>query len=289
MRVSNAMMANNIQNYLYKHTKNLLAIQERIASGKRINRPSDDPVGMSQALDYKKTISSLEQYNENIDRAQLHINSVEDILDGVTDLLTEAKGIAADTDPDMRVMMSDQVSVIREQVLQLANSKSNGNYVFAGHLTDTQPFDAAGTYSGDNGTKNYIIGDGLQLDIEADGSQIFETGGVSVFDVLSDLEAELALGDAADPDVIAAQLPLLQAAVETLNTTRAVNAGKYQRLEATSNHNQVFKVNFEDLLSRTEDTDVVSAAIDLQVQQTAYESTLATAAQIVRPSLIDYM
>lgn len=290
MRVSNAMMANNIQNYLFKHTETLLSIQEKIASGKRINRPSDDPIGMGQALGYKKNISRLDQFNDNIDQAKLHIDKVEDILAGVTDLLSEAKKIAADLHPNMRVMMADQLVVIREQVLQLANSKNNGNYIFAGNLTNAQPFDSTtGAYSGDDGTKNYLIGDGLELDIEADGSQMFETGGVSVFDVLSTLEAELRLGDAADADVISAQIPVLADAVDTLNTTRAVNAGKYQRLDATENHNKVFKVNVQDLLSRTEDTDVVEAAIDLKVQQTAYESTLATAAQIVRPSLIDYM
>lgn len=286
MRVSNAMMANNIQGYLFKHTESLLDIQERIASGKKINRPSDDPIGMGQALGYKKTISSLEQYNDNITDAKLHIDNVEDLLDGVTDLLSEAKRIASDLHPDMRDMLADQVAVIRDQVLQLANSKNNGSYIFNGHRTDTEPFDAAGVYDGGTGQKDYLIGDGLALSIEAEGDQIFETGGVSVFTVLDDLEDALR-NDLAD--VVTDQLPLLNDAIETLNTTRAVNAGKYQRLEATENHNDKFKLNFQDLLSQTEDTNIVEAAIDLQVQQTAYESTLATAAQIVRPSLIDFL
>ncbi|MBT8341081.1 MAG: flagellar hook-associated protein FlgL [Desulfatitalea sp.] len=290
MRVSNAMMANNIQAYLFKHTESLLDIQERIASGKRINRPSDDPIGMGEALDYRTTIASLEQYNDNITDGKLHIDKVEDILDGVTDLISEAKGIAADLHPDMRDMMADQVVVIRQQVLQLANSKSNGNYIFNGLRTDTAPFDAAGVYNFGNppttGTKDYMIGDGLQLSLEAEGDQIFITGGNNIFDVLDDLETELRADNAAG---ITAQLPVLDQAVQTLNTTRAVNAGKHQRLDATENHNKKFKVNVQDLLSRTEDTDVVEAAIDLKVQQTAYESTLATAAQIVRPSLIDFL
>lgn len=288
MRVSNAMMANNIKAYLFKHTESLLNIQERIASGKRINRPSDDPIGMGQALGYRKDISSLEQYNDNITDAKVHIDKVEDILGGITDLLMEAKGIAADPHPDMRAMLADQVDVIREQVLQLANSQSNGNYIFHGDITDTQPFDSTtGAYNAPApGTKDYIIGQGLQLGIEADGSQIFETGGVNVFDVLSDLETALNAGIATD---ITDQIPRLDNAIQTLNTTRAVNAGKYQRLDATENQNKRFKVNIQDLLSRTEDTNIVEAAIDLKIEQTAYESTLATAAQIVRPTLMDYL
>ncbi len=290
MRVSNALMADNIQSYLFKQTEGLLKTQEQIASGKRINRLSDDPIGMGQALGYRKTISSLDQFNENITSAQLHIDTVENILGAVTELLEDAKDIAADLHPEMRTMLADQVVNIRDQVFQLANSRNNGNYVFAGDLTDTQPFEldtATGVYSyvGDNGTKDHIIGEGLQIGIEADGSQIFQ-GVADVFDVLNDLETELRADNATG---VTDQLPLLTDIVQGLNSIRAVNAGQSNRLEATENYNKNFKVNVSDLLSRVEDTDIVEAAIDLQLQQTAYESTLATAAQIIRPSLIDFL
>jgi flagellar hook-associated protein 3 FlgL len=285
VRISNSMMAENIKGYLSKQTEKLLKTQEQIASGKRINRASDDPIGLGLAMGYRKNIASIGQYNNNINNAKLHINTVEDILGGVTDMLTEAKGIAADPDPDMRSMFADQVVAIREQVLQLANSKINGSYAFAGDLTDTPPFPATGVYAGDAGTKDYIIGDGLQINITADGSQIFQ-GASDVFTVLSDLETAL---NANDATTIAAQLPLLNDAIEQLNTTRAVNAGQYKRLEATQSYNERFLVNVQDLLSRTEDTDIAAAAIDLKTQETAYQSTLATAAKIIQPTLMDFL
>lgn len=285
MRISNAMMAENIKGYLFKHTEKLLKTQEQIASGKRINRASDDPIGLGLAMGYRKSISGIQQFNENITNAELHINTVEDILGTITDLLQEAKDISADPDREMRPMLADQVAAIREQVLQLANSKINGNYAFAGDLTDAPPFNAAGVYAGDGGTKDYIIGDGLQVNIGSDGSQIFQ-GASDVFQVLNDLETAL---NADDTTGIAAQLPLLEDVVQQLNTTRAVNAGQYKRLEATMNFNERFLVNVEDLLSRTEDTDIAAAAIDLSIQTTAYESTLATAAKIIQPTLMDFL
>ena len=290
MRVSNALMADNIQSYLFKQTEALLKTQQQIASGKRINRLSDDPIGMGQALGYRKTIASLDQYNENITSAQQHLNTVDEILAAVSELLEDAKDIAADLHPEMRTMLADQVVNIRDQVFQLANSRNNGNYIFAGDLTDTQPFEldtATGVYSymGDTGNKDHIIGEGLQVSIEADGSQIFQ-GVADVFDVLNDLETELRADNA---NGVTAQLPLLTDVVEGLNGIRAVNAGQSNRLEATENYNKTFKVNVEDLLSSVEDTDIVEAAINLQLQQTTYESTLATAAQIIRPSLIDFL
>ena len=290
MRVSNAMMAENIQNYLYKQTKALLKTQESIASGKRINRLSDDPIGMGQALGYRRTISKLEQFNENITSARQHLDTVENILAAVTELLEDTKDIAADQDPSMRSMMADQVVTIRDQIFQLANSRNNGNYLFSGDLTDTQPFEldtATGVYSyqGDGGTKDHIIGEGLQVNIIADGSQIFQGEG-DVFDVLNDLEAALR---ADDGDGVTDQLPLLSEIVEGLNGIRAINAGQSKRLEATQNYNKAFNVNVSDLLSQVEDTDIVEAAINLQLQETAYETTLATAAKIIQPNLMNFL
>jgi flagellar hook-associated protein 3 FlgL len=290
MRVSNAMIAENIQFYLFKQTEELLKTQEQISTRKVINRLSDDPIGMGQALGYRKTIAKLDQYNENINSAQQHIEVVEEVLAAVTELLEDAKDIAADLDADMRGMLADQVVNIRDQVYQLANTKHNGNYIFAGDLTDTQPFEldtSTGVYSyvGDDGTKDYMIGEGLQISIEADGSEIFQ-GINDVFDVLNDLEDELR---ADNGDGITAQLSLISEVVEGLNGIRAVNAGQSARLETTENYNENFKVNTESLLSSVEDTDLVEAAINLQLQQTTYESTLAVAAKIISPSLINFL
>lgn len=285
MRVTNQMMAENAKANLYRQMVQLYKTQEKIATGKRINRPSDDPIGMTQILGYRKTMSSISQYTENITDAKLHINTIETILDTVSDFLTDAKRIASDPDPQMRSSFAAEVGTIRDQVLQLANSQINGNYLFAGDLTDTAPFDSAGVYVGDNGTKDVVIGDNLQINLEADGSQIFQ--GVSdVFDVLTTLQTALLANDSATMEN---QITPLSDAIQQINDVRAQNAVQYQRMEATENHYTYFKSNVQDLLSRTEEIDMASAAMDLQIQQTAYQATLASSAKIIQPTLVDFL
>ena len=285
MRVTNQMMAENAKANLYRQMVQLYKTQEKIATGKRINRPSDDPIGMTQILGYRKTMSSISQYTENITDAKLHINTIETILDTVSDFLTDAKRIASDPDPQMRSSFAAEVGTIRDQVLQLANSQINGNYLFAGDLTDTAPFDSAGVYVGDNGTKDVVIGDNLQINLEADGSQIFQ--GVSdVFDVLTTLQTALLANDSVTMEN---QITPLSDAIQQINDVRAQNAVQYQRMEATENHYTYFKSNVQDLLSRTEEIDMASAAMDLQIQQTAYQATLASSAKIIQPTLVDFL
>jgi len=289
MRVTNKMMADNITAQLFRQRAEMAKTQEHIVTGKRINRPSDDPAEIGSVLSYRRSISSLEQYNGNISKAKVHIDTVDNVLGMVSDLLRQAKEIAYDTNPAMRSEMAEQVSAIRAQVLQMANYEIDGKYLFSGESTQTQPYDSTTwLYNGDAGTKDTIIGENMQISITADGSSIFGADGVNVFDVLNDLESALTAAPVVPTD-ITDQIDKLDSAVDTITTIRARNAGVYKRLEATENHYSSFKVNVQEMLSNTEDADIAEAIINFQVQQTTYESTLATSSRIIQKSLIDFL
>lgn len=288
MRVTNKMMADNIKAQLSRQTEQMNKTQEQIVTGKRINRASDDPSGISSMLSYRTTIAGLDQYNENIDNAKLHIDTVDSVLGMVGDLLGQAKNIAFDTAPDMRADMAQEVSALRDQVLQMANYQLDGKYVFNGDTTDTPPYNS-GTWtydSGDTGTKDVIIGENLSVGITADGSAIFGPNTNNVFQSLNRLETALNANDAPN---IEAEISVLGSAIDRLNTVRAQNAGINKRLEATENHYSYFKSNVQDMLSSTEDADVAGAIIDFKVQQTTYESTLATSSMVLQKSLVDFL
>ena len=70
---------------------------------------------------------------------------------------------------------------------------------------------------------------------------------------------------------------------------RAQNAGVHKRLDATDNHYSYFKLSVEEMLSQTEDADIAEAIINFKVQQTTYESTLATSSMILQKSLVDFL
>jgi flagellar hook-associated protein 3 FlgL len=289
MRVTNKMMADNVIAQLFRQRGEMVKTQEHIVTGKRINRPSDDPAEIGSVLSYRKSISSLEQFNSNISKAKLHIDTVDEVLGIVSDLLREAKEIAYDTNPSMRSEMAEQVSAIRAQVLQMANYDIDGKYLFSGESTQTQPYDSTTwLYNGDAGTKDTIIGENMQIGITADGSSIFGPDGGNVFDILNDLEAALTALPVVQTD-ITDQIDNLDSAIDDITTIRARNAGVYKRLEATEYHYSSFKVNVQEMLSNTEDADIAEAIINFQVQQTTYESTLATSSRIIQKSLIDFL
>jgi flagellar hook-associated protein 3 FlgL len=285
MRVSTRMIAENIKTNLMRQAEQLINTEERITTGKKINKPSDDPAGMGRILDYRKTISKIEQYDLNIKDIKNRIEYSETVLDAVSDLIKDAKNIASNVEQDRDGAMASTVADIRSQILQYANSKLGDNYIFGGHQTDAPPFQADGTYTGDDGEKNYFIADNIQVGLNADGSDIFQSV-ADVFTVLEDLENALRANDSAS---ISAQLEPLADIDEHLEDIRADSSAKFKRVDLTQTHWQGFKVSISNMLGNTEEADITAEALNLKVQQNSYEIALATAAKIIQPNLMQFL
>lgn len=288
MRITNKMMTTTIKRNVFRQSKQLLQQQEILSSGKRINRPSDDPVGIGKVLDYRKSLASFEQYDRNIQQAQNRIEFMETTLESVEELIVDAKNwavnqaVSATTDRDAAI---SGVRNLRDHILKLANSKMGNNYIFSGFQTDTPAFDAGGNYNGDNGYFSVLTGDNAEMQIEADGFRVFQ-GTEDVFDALDDLLTGLQTDDVA---LIDAQILRLRGAKEQVQQVRAENGARYQQLELSENQLAGFKVTLEELLDRTEKANVEEAIINLKNQEMAYEITLNASARIVQPTLMNFL
>jgi flagellar hook-associated protein 3 FlgL len=279
------MLADNITANLFRQTEQIVKKQREVYTGKRINAASDDPVGIGQAMRHRKTIASIDQYQSNIKEARMRIEYDEAIFDTVETLLQQAVDISLDTNVSNRAVYAEQVADIREEVLQLANSKMGDDYIFGGYQTGTEPFLSDGSYVGDAGEKAYTIANNIQIGLTADGSGIFQ-GVNDVFAVLDQLNTDLTSGTSAD---IASHATPLNEVIDNLETVRARASADYQRLELTDTHWTGFKVNVQNMLSSIEDVDPAKTIVELQTLQTAYETSLATSAKIIQPNLMQFL
>jgi flagellar hook-associated protein 3 FlgL len=296
MRVTNKMMTDSVSANLLRQANRLLDAQEVVATQKIINRPSDDPVGMGKVLDYRKAISTMDQYQRNLTQGKMWVEHTEVVLGSVNDLLRQATEIAIvqseGTSPrDDRATAAQQVKNIYDQVMQLANTKQGDRYMFAGHETGTVPFtrDAAynATYNGDAGEIRIIIGENADLDVNADGVQVFNNG-TDTFDVLRQLKDALENPVYNQADISNQIQPLINAGTQVENA-RSEGAANYKRLELTESQLNILKLNVENMLSETEDADIAQAIVKLKNEETAYETALAAAARVIQPSLINFL
>ncbi len=303
MRVTNNMMTDSLVRYLTAQNEALYERQTIIASQKRINKPSDDPIGTGKIMDYRQTLSSIGQYQTNIQRGKTRLEVTEVSLDLADDLLQLVQGVAAtevNSTTASRQVAAETIKRIYDQVLDLANSELNGSYLFSGYQTKTAPFSRDDTlattfdrftvtYNGDAGDARFIVAQNTEIAIDADGRPLFHNaagGGINTFDAMRDLIVGL---ENDDSDAISAQVDMIDQARSQINTVRAANAPVVYQLETTENHWQNYKSKIQDLLGREEEADITQAVVELQRIELAYQTTLATAARIIQPGLLDFL
>ena len=287
MRISSRIMAENIKANLAKQSTQLMKTQMKLASGKRILRPSDDHTGMGKVLGYRSTLSTIEQYHENITDAETRVKYTETVLGQIYDLTQEAKALASNPGTEDKTALAEAVDDIRNQALGLANTRYGNDYIFAGHLSDAPAFDSATyAYNGDSGSHRVMVGAGITVELEADGNRMFTESGDNLFQVLDDLEAALIADDSV---AIRSAVDPLGRISDQIQMARSGLSSDYRRLESTSDYWSNFANSVETMRSTVEDADITQAAIDMQVQQTSYEVLLATAAQVIQPTLVDFL
>jgi len=290
MRISAKIMAENIKANLAKQSTQLMNTEIQMSTGKRINKPSDDPTGMGKVLDYRTTQQAISQYRANITDANTRIQYTESVLGQINDFVDQAKNIASDTQGGDGASLAQEVDTIRKQILDLTNSKYNNKYIFSGNRSDTPPFDSTPpyAYNGDSGSHQVIVGQGIGVQIKTDGSQMFVDGSDNLFQVLDNLKTALNT-DPVDSAAVQSAVDPLDRISKRLQQAQSGMATTYQSLENTDNHWNNFSNAVETMRQNVEDADLTQTAIDMQVQQTSYQTLLQTAAKVIQPSLVNFL
>ncbi len=183
MRISTAYLAQRGVNSLLEQQTRLANIQEQIATGKRIIKPSDDPSGIAQILRLNEAISVTDQYQRNADNASNRLTLEESTLDDVQDTLLRIRELALQGN-NSTLSQQDRASLaleVRERLdglLSLANTRdTNQNFLFSGYKVTTRPFsqaaDGSYVYSGDQGQRSLQISSGRNIADADSGNDVF--------------------------------------------------------------------------------------------------------------------
>lgn len=146
MRVTNNSLFNSIRFFINRNSSRLLQAQEIVATGKRINRLSDDPVQAPRLLDVKKAQSKLDQYLRNLQRAESLVGAYDAPLGQAEDLIARVKELVlaeaneVSSTPDTREAARLEIATLTSELLQLANTNYEGRYIFSGYGSDSPAF-----------------------------------------------------------------------------------------------------------------------------------------------------
>lgn len=181
LRVTNGMMSNLVTFNMQKSLSRFMEMQTQMSSGKRINKPSDDPLGTLRDLDYRAEIKKIAQFRRNISTATNWQQSYDTALADVKNMLSSAKELAvsmsnASYDSSARAAAAVEVRSVYDRLIGLANSEIEGKQIFSGYKTDSTAFSASGigaVYRGDNGAIEFEVDGDLMMQINMIGSDVF--------------------------------------------------------------------------------------------------------------------
>lgn len=141
MRITNNMRYSSIVDNLSRAQNKYSSLMEQMSSQKKINRPSDDPVGTTRVLDYRSVRESIAQYDRNIENASAWLELTETRLENIGDLIAEARSAGVNNQSsETSQILAQNVGSLLEEILSLANSKFGDRYLFAGSATEGDPF-----------------------------------------------------------------------------------------------------------------------------------------------------
>jgi flagellar hook-associated protein 3 FlgL len=183
MRVSTALIFDRGLARISEQQSAALTTQQQLATGRRVLKPSDDPIASSRAVETSQSLALNAGYGKNqaaatesLALSESALASAGDVLQHLRTLLVQA-GNSPLTDTDRR-SIADEMDARVDELIGLANSRDGaGGFLFAGYAERTQPFARTATgavYAGDEGRRQLQLGPARTIDVTEPGSTIFE-------------------------------------------------------------------------------------------------------------------
>lgn len=294
-RVTQGMMNLQVMRNMNNNMREMSKYQEQASTGKRINRPSDDPVGVSFSLRYRSELEANEQYQKNADMGLSWLTQTENVVGQAGDIMQRVRELtvnaANSTNPQAALdSIGAEINQLFEQLVDVGNSQFNGKYLFNGQMNDVKPYTVANAENDpiDSSPISFEIGLGVQLAMNVTGEDVFGEVGSSenTFAVLKDLMNAI---DQGEHGQISDLIGRIDMQMEQILGVRSDVGAKMNRIELAEERLKDMNVNLQTLQSKTENADMAEVFMNLKMSENVYQASLASGARLIQPSLLDYL
>ncbi len=154
IKVTQNRINNDVLNNINTIRNSMLTIQNQLSSGKRVNKPSDDPVNATQILTLQNRVTQDTQFLRNLDYAKGWLQQSEGALSSVNRLVTRAKELAVQQSNSIsynagnRAQAAAEIGQLINELLSIGNESIGSRYVFGGTVADKAPVGSGGVFYG---------------------------------------------------------------------------------------------------------------------------------------------
>lgn len=302
MRVTGMMQNTQLLKNLRNTNMGISDWQNKLATGQRIHRPGDDPVGIGYLLRYNTELSRSDEFLENARTATGWLNTMDSLMQQANNVLQRARVLTQQastgtTPEDARKQIAAEIAQLKEQMVTIGNSSYNGRFMFNGQKTDSEPYtntDAA-YQTTDDGVYYLNVSASVSVPVSITGEKIFGSAGQAgpppvpgnnVFQVLDDIVKHLQDNDA---NALMADLDLIDQAADRISFISAETGARTNRFALVEERILDEQISIKTLRSKVGDVDMSEAIIELQLKENVLQASLATGAKIMQASLVDFL
>lgn len=295
MRITHRTIADTVNFNLQRSLSRLERYSHQLSTGKVFDQPSQNPVGTGRVMTYSAAIGRNEQYRLNMGEIRGWLSAGETALNDGLQVLQRVRQLSiyaansAVSDAERRSLAAE-VEGLNRQLMAIANSEFGGLYIFAGHNTLTRPFelDAGGAvqYHGDGGQRRQEISVHQELAMNISGAQAFGPG-QEIFNTVAQAAEAMLSNDL--PALGGSTLAALDQSIDLLLQNISELGGRSKRVEDVYNNLFAESISLTAMRSGVEDIDIARTITDYRMQESAYQAALATAARMLKPSLVDFL
>jgi flagellar hook-associated protein 3 FlgL len=300
-RITQSLLTTRTLNNLNDQLQRLSTLQDALSTGRRVNRPSDDPIDARRAISIRTTITKTEQFISNLNDINPLLLATESVLSDMVNIFQRSKeltirgasGTLGQSQLDQSAIEIDQ---LLEQLVANSNNSTNGRAIFGGTRTLSDPFEVTRDLVTDRITGVTFVGnsegiavpfsDTGQIDTNVTGDVAFQ-GTIDTFAMLIGIRDDMEAGDQANLSAVRLQ-ELDTAQNQTLESMAGLGA-KQNRLESVLNTAEDFVLALQEQLSNKVDADFAETMLNFNVQQNSFQSALNAAARVVQTSLLDFI
>lgn len=291
MRVTQSMLANNSLRHLSNTYNRMGAMFEQLNSGTKITRPSDDPVVAMKGITYRTNVAQVEQFKRNFSEAHNWIDNSDAALDQATkamhriyDLTVRASN--GTFDQSQLDAIAKEVEEIKEQLIDIANTKVGDKYIFNGTATD-QP--RVGGTPNDDKVK-IELSKGIVLQVNVVNEKLFSSDDEESFFGKID---ELINAIKGDPNTVSPtisdHISNIQGLLDTVVSERALLGARSNRLELLEQRVDHQEEISKKMMSDNEDVEYEQVITQLVMEESLLRANLSVSSRIVQPTLIDFL
>ncbi|MCB9134641.1 MAG: flagellar hook-associated protein FlgL [Anaerolineales bacterium] len=277
MRITANMISAQLIHDMNANMERLDKLRTQAATAKKFQSASDDPFAARSALILRSSLESAQAYLNTAQTTDDWMTATETAMAQMETLAAKAKDLAlkgiSDGNDGNRPLLGAEINELLQQALETINTQHQGEYLFAGYKTKTQPFTLqagtpdAITYNGDAGLIQRALGTGNTVTVNIDGDAAFTpllTAFITTRDALN----------ADDPIAVQAAVTDLQTALEGEIQARSLNGLRQRQVRTAQTRLEDTQTFLSKQLSQAENADMVETVTLLNQQETTYQTVL---------------